>query len=128
MIPTTIDEDITNGNRRTSHRSLNHELTIKYKHDDSEVKVPCEPIISKYKDYFDKYMDVAPLTEQEQNDYRYAPKKVSLDFYGTIAYWSIILFINECHSIVEFEPVNMKYIDPNYIEDLIEEITVLEGK
>lgn len=129
MVPTTVNDDIeSNGSRRISHREFNNELVITYKHDGSSVKVPCEPLISKYKDYFDKYILTVELNESEQVQYRYAPKTVSMAYYGTVAYWSVLLFINECHSIVEFEPKTMRYIDPQYIQDLMEEIFVLEEK
>lgn len=127
MVPTTVNEDIEmNSNRALSHREFNNELDIRYKHNGSIIKVPCEPFISKYKDYFDKHMMTVELDESEQVRYRYAPKMVSMDYYGIVGYWSIILFINECHSIIEFEPTTLRYIDPQYIQDVVEEIFVLE--
>lgn len=129
MVPTTVEDDIRSGKgRQISHRSVNHELILEYKYGDKGLKMPCESIISKYKEYFDNYIYTVPLDQNDQVRYRYAPKIVSQDFYGTVAFWSIILFINECHSIIEFEPTELKYVDPKYIRDLIEEIFILEEK
>lgn len=126
-IPATINEDIQDGlSRSISHRSLNNSLILSYTKTDEKIKVPINSIISKYYNYFLPYIDEVELTEQEQRDYRYSPKKFSEDMYKTTGYWSIILYINECHSIIDFEPKTIKYIDPAYIEDILSEIMILE--
>lgn len=126
MVPTTIEDDIRTGNgRQICHRTVNQELTLTY--GQQELKMPFNPLISKYKEYFDNYILTKELTESQRTLYRYAPKMVSRDIYGTISYWSVILFINEAHSVMEFEPVDLKYVDPQYISNLFEEIFILEG-
>lgn len=127
-IPATIPDDIKRGvTSQKTHRVLNNSLRINYANSGESVRMPLNSIIAKYKDYFDKYIDEVELTEEEQIKYRYSPKKFSQDMYGTIEYWSIILYINECHSIMDFEPVTVKYVLPNQITDLINEILILEG-
>lgn len=128
-IPATIDDDIKRGvTSQKTHRALNNSLLIEYQNSGEAVRLPANSIIGKYKEYFDKYTDSVTLTESEQREYRYSPKKFCLDMYGTIEYWSIILFINECHSIIDFEPVTIKYIVPESITELINEILILEDK
>lgn len=128
MVPVTVQEEIDqNRYRRVSHRVFNKELEVYCVNSGVTMKVPFGPLISKYKDFFDKHTVTMDLDEEDFVRYRYAPKRVSEDFYETTAYWSMILFINECHSIIEFEPTTLKLIDPNYIDDLIEEILILEG-
>lgn len=126
MVPTTIEDEIRAGSgRQICHRTVNQELTLVY--GKNELKMPFNPLISKYKEYFDNHILVKPLTEAQQTLYRYAPKMVSRDIYGTTSYWSVILFINEAHSVMEFEPTDLKYVDPQYIVNLFEEIFILEG-
>lgn len=127
-IPATINDDILRGaGTRKTHRSFNNSLLIEYQGSDEGIRMPANSIISKYKEYFDPYIDTVELNEEEQRKYRYSPKKFCQDMYGTIEYWSLILFINECHSIIDFEPVKLKYIVPESIADLINEILILEG-
>lgn len=126
-IPATIKEDIRRGiTSQKTHRVLNNSLCIQYTNSSESIRMPLNSIIAKYKDYFDKYIDEVELTEEEQLIYRYSPKKFSQDMYGTIEYWSIILYINECHSIMDFQPVKVKYVVPQSITDLINEILILE--
>lgn len=126
-IPATIKDDIKRGvTSQKTHRTLNNSLCIHYTNSSESIRMPLNSIIAKYKDYFDKYIDEVELTEEEQLIYRYSPKKFSQDMYGTIEYWSIILYINECHSIMDFQPVKVKYVVPQSITDLINEILILE--
>lgn len=128
-IPVTIEEDIEEGlSQDISHRKLNECAIVHYNNTGENIKIPMNSIISKYRDYFDKYIDEEKLTEDEEREYRYSPKKFSSFMYGTTSYWSIILYINECHSILDFVPKgSIKYVVPEVIESLIEEILILEG-
>lgn len=127
-IPATIPDDIRRGaTSQKTHRVLNNSLCINYANSGETVRMPLNSIIAKYKEYFDNYIDEVELTEDEQRTYRYSPKKFSQDMYGTTEYWSIILYINECHSVMDFEPVKVKYVIPQSITDLINEILILEN-
>lgn len=128
MIPATIESDIARGaSGSATHRKLNNVLTIHYTANGKNIDIPFEPLISKYKDLVEAYIDEEELTEDEVVRYRYAPKQFSLDMYGTTGYWSLILFLNDCHSIIDFHPQSIKYIEKNMIESLIEEILALEA-
>lgn len=128
MIPTTIENDIERGSSGgIGHRRLNNTLTLHFTSNGRNIYLPINPIVSKYKDIIDKYTDEVELTEDEVIRYRYSPKTYSEDMYGTIGYWSVILFINECHSIIDFHPeTSIKFIQKDVIEDLFEEILALE--
>lgn len=126
-IPATIADDIKRGVKsQKTHRAFNNSLLIKYQNSGEAVRLPLNSIIAKYKDYFDAYIDSVELTEEEQIRYRYSPKRFSEDMYGTTEYWSMILYINECHSMMEFEPTTIKYIVPQSITTIINEIMILE--
>ena len=47
--------------------------------------------------------------DKEQNRFRFQPKRVSLEMYGTVDYWSLILYINECPSVIDFEPEKLTF-------------------
>jgi hypothetical protein len=126
IIPLTVDDDISYGSQSShEHRDINEVLYLTSK-SGITIAEPLNPLTSKYKDFLEAYIVTMDLTEEQQYQYRYSPKKLSLDIYGTTGYWSMILFLNECHSIIDFAPTSVKYVDPNYIDTLFDEIHILE--
>ena len=128
MIPVDIHEDIENAEEREiRHRGLNTGATIRTPV--SDIKIPFDLLVNKYNDYLSTEVINFLLTDEEERKYRYAPKRLSTDIYGTPEYWSLLLFINEVHSIVDFAPSQIvKIIDPSAINELINEIFILEEK
>jgi hypothetical protein len=126
IIPLTVDDDIAYGLQSSrEHRDINETLYLTTKSGVTISEV-LNPLTSKYKDFLEAYIVTRELTEEQQYKYRYSPKKLSLDIYGTTGYWSMILFLNECHSIIDFAPTTVKYVDPKYIDALFDEIHILE--
>lgn len=126
-IPITIEECIEQGrDAECSHRTLNGSAILHYTHNGKNISIPINPLINKYRDFFDEYILVHQLTEIEQRTYRFAPKKFSLDMYGTTEFWSIILYLNDCHSILDFQPTVIKFIDNTQINGILNEILILE--
>ena len=121
IIPSTIREDIDqNSDQELSHRTFNGCAYLHY--------VKNGETINKYKEYFDPYIEKFDITEEDERKYLYSPKKLSLDVYKTTEYWSILLYINECHSIIDFAPVGfVKAIRPDILTKLLNEILILEG-
>ena len=127
VIPNTIEEDILQKDDVPSHRMLNNTLEIKYTGSNETVLVPINSLFSKYGDFIDKICMTYPLTDSEKAEYWYSPKKFSLDLYGTTAYWSMILYLNEAHSVMDFTPENITFMDPSLLNDLINEILIMES-
>ena len=128
-IPVTFEENIENiESAKISHRSLNSVSFIKNIKSEDILKIPFNPIYNKYKDFFDKVTVDIPLTEEEQKKYRYSPKRVSLDMYGTVHYWSIILYINDSPSVIDFTPERLRIVYNDRIEEVINEIMMLNRK
>lgn len=129
IIPSTIREDIEQGtNKELSHRVFNKGAYLHYVQNGETIKIPMNHIINKYKEYFDPYIEEFDIDEEDERRYLYSPKKLSLDLYQTVEYWSILLYINECHSIVDFAPSGtVKAIRPSYLVELLNEILILEG-
>ena len=129
IIPSTIREDIDqNSDQELSHRTFNRCAYLHYVKNGETIKIPLNHIINKYKEYFDPYIEKFDITEEDERKYLYSPKKLSLDVYKTTEYWSILLYINECHSIIDFAPVGfVKAIRPDILTKLLNEILILEG-
>ena len=43
------------------------------------------------------------LSQEEMRKYRYNPKRLSFNLYGTTSYWWSIIFANQIHSLTEFD-------------------------
>ena len=57
-IPSTINEDIENGKSLVrSHRNMNGSATLHYTKNNQNIKIPLEPLVNKYYDFFANYMD-----------------------------------------------------------------------
>ena len=85
-------------------------------------------IVNKYKEYFDPYIEEYEVDDDDERRYLYSPKKLSQDLYQTTEYWSILLYINECHSILDFKPHGtIKVVNPGVITELLNEILIQEG-
>lgn len=128
-IPSTIQEDIENNTDvQISHRTLNTCAYLKYETNWEVIKIPMNNMINKYKEYFDPYIEEYEVDDDDERRYLYSPKKLSQDLYQTTEYWSILLYINECHSILDFKPHGtIKVVNPGVITELLNEILIQEG-
>lgn len=124
--PPTIEEQVELGLKSLyGHRQLNSCAFIHDEQSDTTLKIPFNPIFSQYKDYFDKISYTVELTEEEQNRFRFQPKLVSLEMYGTVDYWSMILYLNEAPSVIDFEPEKLTLIYNDKLNDFINELRIL---
>lgn len=62
-----------------------------------------ENIYQKYIPELNKSKKKVILTNDEYQKYRFNPKRLSYDIYGTTELWFMILNANELHSISEFD-------------------------
>ena len=67
-------------------------------------------------------------SEKEKENYRYSPKKLSYDLYGTTELWADLLKLNGCVSIAEFEPDFIRVYDPNTFKEYLNEIMIADSK
>lgn len=82
-------------------------------------------LIDKYYDYLRKIIVDIELTDQEMIKYRFQPKRLSFDYYGTTELWSAILRINNMTTITQFDRKKIKMFTQD-IFDFINEILILE--
>jgi len=72
-IPTTLTELIEYGkNLELSHRNFNNKIFLHNVKTDETLKLPFNPIVNKYKDFFDSHIISLELTEEEQDKYWYS--------------------------------------------------------
>ena len=60
-------------------------------------------IADKYANELEENKHIVELTTKEYYKYRYNPKLLSYDIYGTTELWFFILMANELYSISEFD-------------------------
>lgn len=131
MIPLTIQEEIDAGNAEVlSHRMLTNSVVVKYNKSDERIRIPMDSLISKYSHLLDKYVIDLEIDDDDRMAFAYSPKKLSYYYYGTTQFWSLLLYLNDCHSLFEFslEKEKVSILDPANIQMLLNEILILERK
>ena len=56
----------------------------------------------KYLDELNQDLNTVTLSDQEKSKYRYNPKLLSFDIYGTTELWFFIMWANELYTTTEF--------------------------
>nr|DAW33907.1 MAG TPA: hypothetical protein [Caudoviricetes sp.] len=129
-IPSTIDEQYEYGKSlEISYRALHHDAYLHDKQSNRTIRIPFMSILSKYRDFLDEIIVEQELTLDEQRVYRWNPKKMSEDFYGTTEFWFMLLVLNNYKSVIEFQPKNyVKMYDTDKFKRYLNEIMILEDK
>lgn len=107
-----------------SYRNLHSNIYINNGKD--IIKIPYKSIIREYLPFFESIVVELPLTPAEVVDYRYKPKKLSYDLYGTTELWSSLLELNNIYSVIEFDLEKVKVFDPKELPKLLNEVLILE--
>lgn len=127
-IPVTITDFIEKGKEYDlSHGKLSANIYIKDLGNGRTINIPFNSMISKYRDYFTDHILNIPLTEEEQEKYKYNPKKLSYDLYGTVEFWSLILYINECASMLDFDLERVSLIPADEIREILNTILIIDN-
>ena len=108
-----------------SYRKLHTGIHIKNK--DEIIKVPYQSIVRTYLPYFKDMIVTAELTPEELSSYKFKPKKLSYDLYGTTEIWCALLELNNVYSIIDFTMEKPKVFDPKEFIPLMNEILILEN-
>ena len=66
------------------------------------------------------------MTPPEVSLYRFKPKKLSYDLYGTTELWDALLELNQMYSIIEFDREKYKVFDPREFKTALNEIMILK--
>lgn len=83
---------------------------------DHKIIVSESSIIDKYKEELEDSKRKVELTTSEYHKYRYNPKLLSFDVYGTTELWFLILMANELYAITEFDSKTVVLYDATIID------------
>lgn len=126
-IPATMDEQVLNAsNLELSYNVLHENAIIKSVDTTTTIAIPFKSLTNKYKDFLSNIIIELPLTEAEQEKYKYKPKLVSEELYQTTEFWDQILILNNAVSVIDFTPKVLKVYDPEQLKLYLNEILILE--
>lgn len=110
-----------------SYRNLHPPVYVTNKSTGETISIPYLSLTNKYKDYLRPITLRITLEEVEAIKYKYQPKLLSLDLYGTTELWASLLEINNMISVIEFKSESLIVYDPAKIKAMINEILIMEG-
>lgn len=126
-IPASMDEQVSiASNLELSYKVLHENAILKNNDDNVTISFPFNSLANKYKDFLSNIIIELPLTEAEQEKYKYKPKLVSEELYQTTEFWDQILILNNAVSVIDFTPKVLKVYDPNELKLYLNEILILE--
>lgn len=110
-----------------SYRKLHSYATIQSGENGEYIKIPFDSITKKYMDFLSKSAIPATFNDTEISTYRYKPKRLSLDLYGTTELWHALLELNNIYSVVEFTlEKQIMVFEPKTVKKLLNEVMILE--
>ncbi len=71
-----------------------------------KIIVNSESLIDRYVNELADYKMKLSMTDEEKRKYRFNPKSLSFDLYGTTELWNLLLHANEMFSVAEFETMD----------------------
>ena len=125
----TIQGAITYGMAQDVRYGTYHEMTLIQNEQTGEIiRVPAMSLMNKYRHFLQEIVTVKfKMSDEEFRKYKYAPKRLSFDLYGTTEYWSALLELNNCLSISDFNKQWIKAYDPKRLPSYVNEILIKEG-
>jgi hypothetical protein len=109
-----------------SYRKLHTNAYVK--NNDEIIKIPYKSILQDYRPFFESTIVTAEFTNSEVTKYRFKPKRLSDDLYGTTELWSVLLDLNNMYSIIDFNlEKSIKVYEPKEFLKLLNEVLILEG-
>ena len=97
---------------------------LKYQTEQSKIVVAMQSLIKKYRGAFRKYIVEYEMTDKEFERWKYNPKRMCKEMYGTPELWTEILFINHMVGITEFKKQTVKLYTLGII-DAINELLMI---
>lgn len=108
-----------------SYRNLHTNIYIK--NNDEIIKIPYKSILKDYLNFFKDTLVESDFSVSEIHKYKFKPKKLSYDLYGTTELWSALLEVNNMMSIIDFtldKPI--KVFEPKSFKKLLNEVMIME--
>ena len=89
--------------------------------DGKKLVINFESIFTNYHYYLQKHIITIEFDDMEYLHYRFKPKSLSLDLYGTIEFAPMLMRINNVYSISEFDFKKLRVFD-NGIKEFVNEV------
>lgn len=116
----TIQDQIARGNAlKISTPALNYQKVLASSGD--KLVINFESILTDYRYFLEKHVQVIDLDDKLYQKYRFRPKTLSYDLYGTIEYASLLLSLNNIVSVSEFDLHKVKIYD-NDVKSFLNEV------
>lgn len=129
----TIDELLNQiKTRDVSYRNLHTPVYIQYEDrltgDKDTYVIPYKSVVGDYMPFFRECAIRARFNPQEAIKYRYKPKRLSNDLYGTPELWSALLELNYMVSLIDFNlETPIEVFEPRRFKVLLNEVMIMEG-
>lgn len=128
FVPETMNDQINHAeNLEISYRTLHTKAIVHDSERNINIRIPYDSLINKYRHFLESIVIEIKIDETYQKYYRYKPKLFSNDTYGTTELWFVILELNGCPSMLDFDLDRIKIYDPKKFKSFINEIMNLEG-
>lgn len=124
-IKSTI-QDVINAGKEL--KLCNRELSLKSVITNSSDEKFIINITNLFEQYYEILLEntvVVTLTDDEYLKYRFKPKVLSFDLYGTIELHYLLLRLNNVYSVINFDFTELRVFNTNIL-DLLNEIMILE--
>ena len=127
-IPSTMTEQVKNIEKLDiSYRILHPSITIKDESSGNNIEIPFSSLTNKYREFLKSIIISIELDDAFMLKYRFKPKMISEELYGTTEFWNDILILNNCFRTCDFQPRVLKVYDPKKLKSYINQILILEG-
>lgn len=111
------------------NRMTNRELSLKEVLTNSAGEMFVVNMFNLFEKYYELLIDnsiIVVLSDAEYKKYRFNPKKLSEDLYGTKELHYMLLRLNHMYSVIEFDLTEVRVFNRNIVS-LLNEIMVLES-
>ena len=113
-------------NKEISYRNLHTTFCIRQNNE--VIQVPYKSMIREYMDLMSADAITVSLPDDEVRMYKYKPKKLSYDLYGTVELWAALLELNKMYSTMDLTcDKPFLVFNPETVKEKINEILIQEG-
>lgn len=123
----TITASITSGlSDEYNPSQLSYRKFVETSSGSNNLIVPFESFFDKYYDAIkSEFVEEMELTEDDLSKYKYNPKRLSYDSFGTVELWTAILRINDMASVMEFNSSKILMFTSDF-KEIVDEMINLE--